>query len=303
MKCVYSLLIALTFFLTIAHAQDEGVISKKERISKSNNIFISGGPSFTFGENIGDYSTGYNVEVGFVKRLNRVFSIGPSISYIKFNYDPSKTRAEDGGDLYVGNTADYGGDINNWHVDYDVDPNYQWDFGYLLDLEGGNISLLSLSVNLKLNLVPINDQTKFSVYLFAKPFITNAKRDDVTGSGTRYVYEAYEDEEANVLYFDTADDTWYEDGQVDHWGPTSYPALKAESNISGGIFLGPGLEFMPARTVTVFLQPAIGYTFPISFVSTASYDFTVESYLKDEFPIVKKGFTSLNVQFGVSFNF
>ena len=49
------------------------------------------GASFTLGENIGDYSVGFNIEAGFVKRMNRVFSIGPSISYLSFEYDPEET--------------------------------------------------------------------------------------------------------------------------------------------------------------------------------------------------------------------
>ena len=50
-------------------------------------------------------------------------------------------------------------------------------------------------------------------------------------------------------------------------------------------------------------QAAIGYTFPVSYISTESYDNTINSYIDDEFPIVKKGFPSLNLQFGVSYNF
>ena len=67
-------------------AQDEGVISKRERIDRSKSVFVGLGPSFTFGENIGDYSVGLNFEAGFVKRLNRVLSIGPSISYVVVHY-------------------------------------------------------------------------------------------------------------------------------------------------------------------------------------------------------------------------
>ena len=78
----------LAFLLLVcssfASAQDEGTIVKRERIERSSNIFLGFGPSFTLGKNIGDYSVGFNIEGGYVKRLNRVFSIGPSISYVKF---------------------------------------------------------------------------------------------------------------------------------------------------------------------------------------------------------------------------
>ncbi len=139
--------------------------------------------------------------------------------------------------------------------------------------------------------------------------MTRASREAVTGKGVRYVYEAYEVhpypeyEYYDEIWFNQNDDTWYESDYEEDWGPDGYPALAADNVITGGIFLGPGIEILPAKKLSFFLQPAIGYTFPISFVSTSSYDHTHESYLKEEFPIVKKGFTSLNVQLGISYNF
>jgi len=66
-------------------AQDEGNIVKHERIARENGVFLSLGPSFTLGKNIGDYSAGFNVEVGYNKRLNRIFSVGPSLSSCSLN--------------------------------------------------------------------------------------------------------------------------------------------------------------------------------------------------------------------------
>jgi hypothetical protein len=297
----------LAFFLMacsiVVCAQDEGAIVKRERIDKSNNIFLGFGPSFTLGKNIGDYSVGYNVEGGFLKRVNRVFSIGGSVSYIAFAYDPEKTKAETAADLYVGTS----GDLNDWHENYDqfgLPPNYQWDYGYLLNLEGGDISLLSLALDLKLNFIPITDRSRFSFYGFAKPFIAMSKRTAVTGTGERYVYEAYEDKVNEILYYDENDNIWHADGYIDKWGPSAtYPVLEEETKITGGILLGPGIEFMPAGKVTIFAQAAFGYTFPVSYVSTESYPKTATSYVDDEFPIVEKGFSSVNIQFGASFNF
>ena len=163
--------------------------------------------------------------------------------------------------------------------------------------------ILSLAVNLKINFIPITDHTKFSVYGFAKPFVSSARRGEVSGKGERYVYEAYEDVANEQLYFDTDDDTWYADGNLDEWGPTAFPALKKESKVSGGIFVGPGVEFMPAGKVSFFGQVSFGYTFPISYVSTESFSKTVASYTDDKFPIVEKGFPSVTLQFGASVNF
>lgn len=307
----YGVLFISIGFITSVSAQDEGVIAKKERIDKASNLFIGFGPSITFGKNIGDYSTGFNVELGFLKRLNRVLSIGPSVSYLHFKYDPEKTTADDGG-AYVGSgdidTDWYGSDYDSWNNKYDLNESY--DYGYVLSLDGGDVSLISLAVNLKLNFVPVRDNSVFSAYIFAKPFVTSAQRKEVSGTGTMYVYEAYEDfsgtpafENDDLLYYNQGDDTWYANGYVDKWGPSGYPELKKKSSISGGIFIGPGVEFRPARKLSFYLQPMLGYTFPISFVSTKSFDNSVDSYTDPKFPIVKKGFTSLTVQLGASFNF
>src|SRR5689334_17524032 len=71
-----------TFFLAgfimlvsqVLCAQDEGTIVKRERIERENSLYLLLGPSFTLGKNIGDYSAGFNFELGYTKRINRIFS-------------------------------------------------------------------------------------------------------------------------------------------------------------------------------------------------------------------------------------
>ena len=161
----------------------------------------------------------------------------------------------------------------------DLPANTAYDYAYVLTLEGGDLSLISLALNLKFNFIPITDDTKFSVYGFAKPFIAFANRGEVTGSGRRWVWEAYEDrrntttETDDLLYPDQNDSKWYDDGFIDDWTvEDGYPALEKESSVTGGIFIGPGIEFVPARPVSIYVQAAFGYTFPVSYVSTKSYD-------------------------------
>jgi hypothetical protein len=278
MKHVYGLLIAIVLILpTVVSGQDEGAVSKKSRIGRSSNIFLGVGPSFTFGKNIGDYSTGFNIEAGYSKRINRLLSIGPSISFLKFNYDPDETTAEDGGAFIQ-------------YIEDQEDP-YYWE-GYVIELEGGDLSLISLAVNLKINVIPVKDNSIISAYVFVKPFVTMAKRTEVYGSST---------------YLKTMDPDGLEDWEVFDdditWGPDDYDALKSESKITGGAFLGFGVEFLPAKKFSFFVQPGLGYTFPITYVSTKSYDYTFDSYFDENFPMSSDGFTSFNVQVGVSFNF
>lgn len=286
---------------TALSAQDEGVITKRERIERDNSIFLNFGPSFTLGKNIGDYSVGFSVEAGFQKRLNRILSIGPSISYMSFEYDPEVTNVNRS--AYVGT-----GDPNNWKTKYGF-QSLSYDYGYLLTLSGGNLSLTSLVLNLKLDFIPIKDNSKISIYGFAKPFVSVASRGEVTGSDVRYTYEIYEDdnntvdENDDLLHYNLDDGEFYEDGFTSKWGPDQYEALKSKTAITGGIFVGPGIELFPAKPFSFFLQAAFGYTFPVSYVSTESYDTTIESYVDENFPMTKKGFPSVNIQFGGSFNF
>jgi hypothetical protein len=253
------------------------------------------------GKNIGDYKTGANFEFGFLKRANRVFSWGPSISFVGFDYDPEVTTAK-GGDAFVGI-----GDPNGWTSKYPVEGDFT--YGYVLNLKGGDLTLTSIAINLKLNFVPIKEGTKVSVYGFAKPFVTFVSRTEVSGSDIRYVYESFEDDmgtsdpDDDLLYYDQGDETWYPDGYESEWGADNFDALAEGDEVTGGVFLGPGVELFPTSKFSAFVQASFGYTFPITFISTSSYDNTVTDYVNKEFPLVKKGFPSVNLQFGASFNF
>lgn len=275
MKKSFLLVLLLTVFF-YSNAQDEGVIVKKERLTLSRSIFIGGGPSFTLGKNVGDYSTGLNFEAGYVSRLNRVLSIGGSLSYSSFKYDPAKTDLNNG---YIGLVDDGFG-----YYHYEL---------YTIELEGGDITMMSAALNLKFNIIPVTDNSKFSIYGFAKPFVTSVKRDEVEGYSDYY-----------TNYGDPAIlEDWYLEQEDVYWGPDDYDVLKSESKITGGIVIGPGIEVLPAGKVSFFAQAGFSYTFPISIVSTESYDNTVEDYLNEDFPMSEEGFPTINVQFGVTFNF
>jgi hypothetical protein len=272
----FALLVLLSTAVLTSHAQDEGDIIKKERLALTKSIFIGGGPSFTLGKNVGDYSTGLNIEGGFTKRLNRVVTLGGSLSYTKFAYDPQKTDLNSG---YIGIVDDGFG-----YYHYEL---------YTIELEGGDISMVSLAFNFKFNFIPVTDETRVSVYGFAKPFLTSVTRDAVTGVSDYY-----------TNYGDpTIEEDWYLEVEDAYWDGETYDALKEESTVTGGIILGPGIEFLPANKFSFYIQAGFSYTFPISYVSTESYDPTVEAYLDEEFPMVKEGFPTINLQFGATFNF
>lgn len=256
-----------------AQAQDEGAVVKKERIERDKGIFVGGGISIAGGSNLGDYSTGINFEGGFNKRVNRVFSIGGSLSYVKFAYDPEvlTTKPDPSGQ----------GLPPDFYYDTSL-PLSSVSEGYFLTLNGGDLSIISLAANLKFNFVPVKDNSVVSVYAFAKPFIASSTVSSISGT-------------AEYIYYDGTD--WVYDATGDVSG-----TYDSKSSITGGIFLGPGLEINPAKPISIFVQASFGYTFPMEVVSTRSYGNDFNDLAANNFPLSSLGFTSINFAAGVSFN-
>lgn len=146
-----------------AIAQDEGTIVKRERIQRDKNIFVGGGISLA--PSLDDYPLGINFEGGFSKRLNRILSIGGSVSYLKFKFDQNITSSSK---IDPTNVSTY---PSNFYYDATTIAS---NAGILINISGGDLSVISLAANIKLNLVPIKENTKISVYGFAKPFVAKA---------------------------------------------------------------------------------------------------------------------------------
>lgn len=261
----------LVLSVSLAIAQDEGSVIKRERIDRDKSIFVGAGISIVGGANFGDYSNGLNFEAGYTKRLNRVFSIGGSISYLKFDYDPSIIERTPAG-KDIPNYIYYDKTITNLNNVNDI---------WLLSLSGGNVSMISVAANFKLNFVPVKDNSVISVYGFAKPFASMAKVSKATG----------------ILEYNFWDGTdWAADTDGDLTGEYE------DSNFTGGLFIGPGIEFFPAKKVSAFLQASFGYTFPIKVISTRSYGNDINTDVVGDFPLRSDSFTSINFAGGISFN-
>lgn len=268
-KIIYSLIFSISA-ISIGFAQDEGSVIKRERIERDKSIFVGAGISVVGGSNFGDYSNGINFEAGYTKRLNRILSIGGSLSYLKFAYDPS-----------ILEKTPTGKDIPNY-VYYDktiTDLNNVNDI-WILSINGGDVSMLSLAGTIKLNFVPVKDNSVVSVYGFAKPFVSMASVSKATGKLEAYQY--------------TTD--WFANPNEDLAGDYE------DNSFTGGIFIGPGIEFFPAKKVSFFAQASFGYTFPIKVISTRSYGNDIYRDVVDDFPLKASSFTSINFAAGISFN-
>jgi hypothetical protein len=269
------LLLALLISSISLFAQDEGKIVKRERIERDKNIFVGGGISSA--SSLADYSIGVNFEGGFVKRVNRVFSIGGSISYLKFDYDPKITSSK----IVPTNINTF--PSNFYYVSTALANPSFIDEGYLLSISGSNLSVISIAANIKVNFVPIKESTKVSVYGFAKPFVAKA-----TSSGGQIRLDG-------VLYNSSTGNLVKDPSSV------LSENFEEESVTTGGIFIGPGIEFLPNNPISFFLQASFGYTFPVdqSSIKSLSKDFTK---WPNELPVTSTGFTSINFAGGISFN-
>lgn len=276
------ILFLTVFFVTMyAFAQDEGNVVVKERFERDHSLYLSLGPAFTLGKNLGDYSTGFNIELGYLKRVNRVFSIGPSLSYLSFGYDASKTQ-------------------KNYYDQPD-------DVAIELSFSGGNVSLLSLGANVKLNFVPVSDNTKLSVYGVATPFVAMATKSEMTGAAHLFknngsgVYNVPTQPVSTVAF-----------------SKDNVPGFKKDTNITGGITIGLGFEVHPAQKISFFGQAGFSYTLPVNYIATNSFvtnsiqyhDTNGKVYYdeatsldQETFPIVKNGFSAWNIKIGIAYNF
>jgi len=300
----YRLIILLSVLSIPAFTQDEGTAVARARFDRPNSIAVAGGISRVFNKNVGDYTKGSNFEISFLHRLNKLVSIGGFVSTSSFGYDPGKTPSSPNpSDLYKGFDLDLRLESTSnitYRDQYVIPADYDFPHGFQLSLDGGDVSLTTIGANIKLNLIPLSEKVPFSVYVLARPFAALSKRADVSGTGKMFLYQA---KVQNGQFVVTSDDKWYPTAYEEAWGPDGYPSLKSVSVLTGGLHVGPGIEFNPSGSVSAFAQALLGYTLPVSFVSTGSYPRTTGSYTNPEFPIVKKGFPALSLQAGISYNF
>jgi Outer membrane protein beta-barrel domain len=278
MKVILAGLFLSFLMIPRLQAQDEGKIVKRERIERDKNIFVGGGISLINDSNLKEYSTGFNFEGGFSKRLNRILSVGASVSYLSFAYNtPASTKQ----------APVFGKYSDNFYTGYETINGTEFHTGYLVNINNTKLTFLSLAADVKVNFVPIKDNSVISVYGFAKPFISYSKHSDVTLS-----IDAYTDV-----------------NNTNTWGtPVSASDVASlDGQVTGGIFIGPGIEINPTKPISFFIQASFGYTLSSDFISTKSYPtrdihYFVDPVIDPNWPGKTTGFSSINFSGGLLIN-
>jgi opacity protein-like surface antigen len=279
--CLTTLL--LSMLAPAVSGQDEAVIAVKARLEKSNSLHFNLGAATSLGQN--NYQGGTFVGLGYQKRVNRILSVGGSLSYASYRSDYN--------DFMTGRYPDKNFEIELPNNTYYTPSQAQY---LLVNLSGGDIRQLSLGFVAKINFVPIRSNTVASCYAVAAPSLVMSNLEQV---------------ESNINFFDhpTVDDYI----QVNN---ESHTLAESQSSTTGGINLGAGVEFFPTNLFSFYIQAGLGYTFPVPFVDTSLYQnhiLTVDFYnpfdtkttpLPKNFPLSDdKGFTTLNFQLGLAYNF
>jgi hypothetical protein len=278
------LLIALSY--SAAWSQEEGTLIKKERIAKGKCFYLLGGPSFRF-NNTSDYSGGLNLEAGFLKRLNRITSVGASLNYSKFNFDQWLSNSFENADA-IGNNAflETGG--------YEV---------YVVYMEGGDLNFLSVGLDFKFEFIPFSEGRKLSAFGLIKPFFLVSSRSAVSAS-TEIAYPAIVP--YKLPYNSDANNSWdvgdpFENINADTPG---YERWAADTEISGGVAFGVGLDYSIKSNIKIFMQSTLKFTLPITHIKTNAFPASRDGgYDNPEYPFVKEGFSTLNLSVGVSYYF
>jgi hypothetical protein len=256
-------IVLILFICHFANAQDEGPITKKARVVSNGNMVYFGIGS-SFSVT-GDYGAGFNAEAGFLKRRNRFLSAGAFLSYSGLKYNNSK-----GNNVFI----EAGG--------YQIKKNH---------ITGGDLDLLFAGSVLRFDFIPNERVKKISPYAIVKPFLMLSSRKTVTANS-----EEWSRDEST----DYTGSTWYYTGTTtslsnDNW--------KSKTEFAGGISIGLGVDLVVSSGLSLFLQTGVGFTTPITYVDTGSFNSSLTGYESDDYPFAKKSFIPVTLSIGVSYTY
>lgn len=281
-------LLWLTLLTINLYSQDEGLIERKARFERPHSIAVQIGPQFRLGK--ADYTGGYSISLAYTNKVNRMLSIGTSIAYTRFAFQPSYANSYENGN----------GKGNNIFQGYNKNDDQYEYFVYVVHMLGGNINQFSLGLKTRFDFIPVKADKKVSVYGVAEPFLLVSNRSEVTA--TTYLW--YVDE---IPYEDPK--SWNPDNRVlyEELGPDSpgHSHWANKTEFAGGINIGLGIEINLPTHWKFCVQPTLRYTLPVTHIKTANYPALNEgnSYNSPKYPFAKESFTSVGVLLGIAHNF
>lgn len=272
MKIALFLLMFLTSLFRDCEAQEDEVVLVKARLERSNEIQFALASCSSLGQN--NYTGGNKVGLGYLKRLNRVLSIGGNISYTTFRTDYA--------DFMTGKYFD--ARWNNAQPNNFYFPSNMSEY-YLVNLSGGELNQIHFLIPFMFNFIPIKSSTITSFYASISPGVILSKIGQVLGN-------------ENYFQHPTID-------QYIQVNNRSFEAARKQSKLTGGMMLNLGVDFFPTHVFSFSFQVGYGYSLPVPFVDTSLYQsHTIEEYRDEKFPLsVNKGLSTASFQFGLSYNF
>lgn len=282
----FNLCLLISSILT--YGQDEGAIIKKERFEFGKSLFFMAGPEFHFGKKA-DYTSGYTLKAGYIKRVNRIITLGPVLGFSRFAFQPSyansyKNGNEKGNNIFQVN--DENDDLFLYYV-------------FVVNMRGGNLNQFNLGLNTRINFMPYNADKKVSVYGIVEPFLLVSNRSKVTATTDVWSVQNFPFEDPKEWDSDSRE--LYEELSPDSPG-RSHWANKTE--FAGGINVGLGIEISLPTNWKMYVQPALRYTLPITHINTAKYPaLSVEGYKNPKYPFSKESFSTLGILLGIAHNF
>ncbi len=278
------LLLSCQFIL----AQDEGIIQKRERFEFGRSLLFMVGPEFNFGSKA-DYAGGYSLKTGYLKRLNRILTLGPVLGFTRVAFKPSYADSYKNGNNR-GNNIFQVYDYNIMEYDY---------FVYVVNMRGGNLNQFSLGLNTRVDLNAYKEDKKISFYVVAQPLLLVSSRSKVTAITDIWSIEEIPFE--NPKLWKPENKEFYEELTPDSPGRNHW-ANKTE--FSGGANLGIGVQLNLPTHWKLYIQPNIRYTFPITHINTSKYPaWSLDGYNNSRYPFVKERFSTIGMQIGIAHNF
>lgn len=221
------------------------------------------------------------METGYLFRMNRMVSIGPSLFFSMFKYDDEISDSFRNSDATG----------NNIFIE---------DGGYevkIVNMEGGDLTQIAAGLDVKIDFIPMADSRRFNVFGLVRPFLLVASRTAVSATVETWYKNVPEDPPSEWDYGGGPDELLNSDTDgLSRWG--------ADTQFSGGLNLGVGVEYSLPSGLSFLVQGAFRVTLPITYIDTSAFEPSIlTGYYHPDYPFVKKGFTTFNVSIGAVYRF